>query len=274
MTMYPKLLHLYGPLYINSYGVAIAIGLLLLVWLAGRDKQLAKYITKEQLHNVIMLGIVAGLIGGRVVDVLNNWHELAHWLDAFAVWQGGLSITGTIIGVVISTLSYLWYHNIPILRVTDRGAIYAPLTQAFGRIGCFIAGCCYGVTSSTPLAVTYTHHDSFAPLYLPLHPTQLYSAAALFFIFFILYALGHTKKTSPGLLTMLYLVLVNLERFIIDFWRGDRLFFATNMFGLSVHQWLSGGIVIGVIILYLLIRSYPSTRFLQPRSGRTGSFKS
>jgi len=252
--MYPKLLHLYGPLYINSYGVAVAIGLLLFIWLASRDTTLKQFVSQAQLHNGVLLGILSGVIGGRLLYVLNNWHELESWYDVVALWQGGLSITGTITGALISTLGYVWYHHIPVLPVTDRLAIYAPLAQAIGRIGCFIAGCCHGTVSHAAWSITYTHHDSFAPLYLPLHPTQLYSAAALLSIFCALYALGHIKKTSPGVLSMLYLILINSERFIIDFWRGDRIFFANNMLGLSVHQWLSGGIVIGVIILYLLLR--------------------
>lgn len=251
--MYPKLFHIYGPLYINSYGVAIALGLLVLVWLVGKDTVLKKYLSANKLHNLFLLGLVSGVVGGRVLYLINNWYELEHWYDVFAVWNGGLSITGVIIGALISGIIYLRKHNIAVLRVTDRFAIYAPLAQAFGRIGCFIAGCCHGTVCQLPWSITYTDHDAFAPLYVPLHPTQLYSATALLGIFLLLRYKAHKHNMAPGQLTALYLLLISAQRFIIDFWRGDRLFFESNMFGLSVHQWLSGGIVIGAGVLYVLI---------------------
>ncbi len=250
--MYPKLLHIYGPLYINSYGVAIALGLALLMWFISKDSIAKRYLSIHQLHTILLLGIISGIVGGRSLYVINNWYELTSWYDIMAVWSGGLSILGTVVGVLASTFGYLWLHKIPILSTIDRFVIYVPLAQAMGRLGCFVAGCCHGTVTSMPWAVTYTSADSFAPRYLSLHPAQLYSAALLLIIFFILQFLGHKKQPIPGQLTAVYLLLIGAERFIIDFWRGDRMFFAANMLNLSVHQWLSGGIVIGVIALYAL----------------------
>ncbi len=242
--MDPKLLHIYGPLYINSYGVAIAIGLLLLVYLASKDTILKKLLSSDELYTLIMLGICSGVVGGRLLYLATNWHDLSYWYEIFAVWQGGLSITGVILGVLITTCCYLWTHVIPLLAVTDRFAVYAPLAQTFGRIGCFIAGCCYGTVCNKAWAVTYTHQNVFAPLYLPLHPAQLYSALILFGIFIFLYCYAQKRKLKTGQLTFLYLMFAGAERFVVDFWRGDRTFFVTDTWGLSVHQLLSGGIVV------------------------------
>jgi phosphatidylglycerol---prolipoprotein diacylglyceryl transferase len=241
--MHPKLLHIYGPLFINSYGVAIAIGLLLLVFLASKDSILKKYLTRDQLYALIMLGICSGIVGGRALYLATNWSDIQHWYEICAVWQGGLSITGVIISVLIFTCSYLWLHGIPLLTVTDRFAIYAPLAQACGRVGCFIAGCCYGTMCNQPWAITYTNQDVFAPLYLPLHPAQLYY-----------YAQKMGLKT--GQLTFLYLMLAGLERFVVDFWRGDRAFFASDMYTLSIHQLLSGGIVIMACVALIVNQLY------------------
>ncbi len=253
--MYPKLFHIYGPLFINSYGVAIAIGLLILVWRTSIDPILKKYLNADQLYTLIMLGICSGIIGGRALYLATNWHDLAHWYEAVALWQGGLSITGVIISVFISTCVYLRYYHIPLLQVTDRFAIYAPIAQACGRIGCFMAGCCYGTLCTQAWSITYTHQDVFAPLYLPLHPTQLYSAAFHMLIFLFLYGLAQ-KNTKPGQLTFLYLLLAGLERFMLDFWRGDRTFFANECMGLSIHQLLSGGIVIMACIALIANKLY------------------
>ncbi|MGE0009276.1 MAG: prolipoprotein diacylglyceryl transferase [Candidatus Babeliales bacterium] len=246
--MQPKLFHVYGPLFINSYGIAIAIGLIILVLQTSKDKTLKKYLNADQLYALIMLGICSGIVGGRALYLVTNWSDLTHWYEVFAVWQGGLSITGVILSVFISAWLYLSAHSIPLLPVTDRFAIYAPLAQAFGRLGCFIAGCCYGTFCQHSWAITYTHRDVFAPLYVPLHPTQLYSACILFCIFIFLLVLSRKCTIKTGQLTFLYLLFVGLERFIVDFWRGDRTFLATDVGGLSVHQLLSGGIVIMALI--------------------------
>lgn len=145
-----------------------------------------------------------------------------------------------------------FFHGIPLLAVTDRFAIYAPLAQACGRIGCFIAGCCYGTICDQSWAVMYTDHNVFAPLYIRLHPTQLYSACTLFILFIFLYCFAQKWQLKTGQLTFLYLMLAALERFVIDFWRGDRAFFITDMFGLSVHQLLSGGIVVIACIALII----------------------
>lgn len=250
--MHPKLFHIYGSLFINSYGVAIAVGLLILVWRTSCDRALKKYLSADQYYELIMLGICSGVIGGRALYLATNWDDLNHWSEFFAIWQGGLSILGVILSVFITSCAYLRLHGIPLFKVTDRFAIYAPLVQAFGRIGCFVAGCCYGTLCNQPWAVTYTHHDVFAPLYVPLHPTQLYSALLFFLIFIFLYCIAKSKKLETGELTFLYLLLAGLERFLLDFWRGDRTFFAAELSGLSVHQLLSGGIVIMALLALIV----------------------
>lgn len=259
--MYPKLLHIYGPLYINSYGVAIALGLLLLIWRASKDRTLKRFLTTDQLYNLIMLGIFSGIIGGRALYLATNWHDLNHWYEIFAVWQGGLSITGVIISVLATSGAYLWAQGIPLFAISDRFAIYAPLAQSFGRVGCFIAGCCYGTICNHAWAVTYTNNDVFAPLYVPLHPAQLYSACILFGIFIFLYCFAQKSNLKTGQLTLLYLILVGTERFVVDFWRGDRTFLSSDIFGLSVHQLLSGGIVI-IACMALIVNQLCNSRLM------------
>lgn len=242
--MNAKLLHIYGPLFVNSYGVALAIGLLLLVWRAQKDPILKKILTSDQLYTILMLGIFSGVIGGRLLYLATNWQDLTYWHEALAVWQGGLSITGAIISILVSEYIYVRALDLSFFTIADRFALYAPLAQAFGRIGCFLAGCCHGTISSLPWAVMYTDKDSFAPLYVSLHPAQLYSAGVLLCVFLFLHWYSKRRTLKTGQLTLLYLTLVGTERFIIDFWRGDRSFTANNIYALSVHQLLSGGIVI------------------------------
>jgi phosphatidylglycerol:prolipoprotein diacylglycerol transferase len=109
------------------------------------------------------------------------------------------------------------------LQLMDLASQYAPLMQAIARIGCLLAGCCYGkLAPDLPWAITFTRPDGFAPLQLPLHPTQIYFGLASLCIFFIMVTVARVSTTKPGQLTCLYLILESLSRFTLDFWRGDR----------------------------------------------------
>ncbi len=95
--------------------------------------------------------------------------------------------------------------------------------QAIARFGCLFAGCCYGkVAPDLPCAITFTNPEGFAPLHLPLHPTQLYLALASFTIFLMLPLFKKILTSKPGQITCIYLILESISRFTIDFWRGDR----------------------------------------------------
>ena len=103
------------------------------------------------------------------------------------------------------------------------GDIFAPsiaIGQAIGRIGCFMAGCCYGRPSSVPWSITFTNPDSSAPLNIPLHPTQLYDVFSNFVIFIILLILRPWKKFN-GQVIIWFLIMHSTARLIIERFRGD-----------------------------------------------------
>lgn len=245
--MSSEILHIYGPFYIQAYGLMILLGVLLFLWRASKHELRKKYLSEDQFIAMVTQGVLWGIIGGRLLHVASERQEYESFWDIFKVWQGGFSILGAVIGIGLYMPYYLHRHKITILPVLDLICIYAPLVQSISRIGCFFAGCCSGVATNMPWAVGC---DSQM-----VHPTQLYSAAALFIIFlilrFIVYpALRQTYTTahSGGVILGAYLFLIGLERAIVDFWRADRVMISTEI---SHYQVIAG--IISLLGLLLLI---------------------
>ena len=252
--MPPILLHLYGPFAIHSFGVMIALAVLIMLYLLHQDKKLAKLVSQDQLTNIFQLGFVAAIAGGRIWFLMTSWSTLDHWTDAFLVWSGGLSILGAIIGCMSALNLYFATNGINQPKVFDRIALYAPLTQSISRFGCFFAGCCFGQITNLPWAVVYTNSDSLAPLCVHLHPTQIYSSLLLAAAFLLLLCFDkfyHRQK--PGQILYLYIMLTSFERFLVDFFRGDREFFTepTMFTFLSIQQALAACMFAGALVLLI-----------------------
>lgn len=202
----------------------IAIGFTVFLWLTYRHETRKKLISGDLYLNTVFLGLLSGVIGGRLLFVITEWeHFLQSPLEILSPWEGGFVVLGSIIGVLLVIPLYLVYHKIKTLELLDLACEYAPLMQAIARFGCLFAGCCYGeIAANLPWSITFTNPNGFAPLHVPLHPTQMYLALASFLIFLVLPLLKKTVATKPGQLTFMYLILESISRFTIDFWRGDR----------------------------------------------------
>lgn len=256
--MYREILPIWGPFSINSFGLCIAVGLVIFTWLFVNNSARKALINDDQLSSLLTFGIIATLCGGRFLYIIQNWHFMDSIVAIIALWNGGLSILGGIIGCLLFVLLYSTINRIPIFPLFDVIALYAPIIQTFGRLGCFCAGCCHGTFCCSWYAVTYTDPNSFAPLNIPLHPTQLYSALSLFVLFWILHILAR-KKLPTGTILGAYLLLSSTERFIIDFWRADREFVQGGYCGiLSLHQWIALLIIIAALALLYFNSSAPS----------------
>lgn len=252
--MLHTLVHIYGPFSIHSFGLMLAFGLAITVFLATRNPLRARIMSSDRFIDAISLTIITGLVGSRLLFVVQNWASLEHWTDIFSVWTGGFSVLGSVIGVLTLMPIYLAWHQIPFFLFFDLIAIYAPLLQSIARLGCFFAGCCFGSQTTVPWGIIYTDPESFAPLCTQLHPAQLYSSALLFGIFLILIYGAQNYFKKPGYCLAIYLFLISVERFYIDFFRGDHEFFDNEALKfLSVHQWISIGIAITASLLAVYI---------------------
>lgn len=246
----PELLHIYGPFGIQYYGLFIALGIIIGV-IAGRYNRRFKQLNLEDKYlDIIMVSTIAGCIGGRFLEVISEPLLYPHWYDWFALWQGGFSILGCIIGIIIIVPFYLKKINVLIIPLFDLVSIYAPLCQSIARLGCLVAGCCYGVTTHTIFAVIYTNPDTLAACGVPIHPTQLYSSVTLFCIFLFMYFIAQHKLTKNGQLFTTYLTLAAAERFFVDFWRADRIMI--NEY-LSFHQVVALCIIVALIIFQYIL---------------------
>lgn len=254
--MNPTLLTLWGPLAIHAYGLCIAIGATIALVLAMRDKKLASLIKPDDLITSLQLLIFAGYVGGRIVFLISEGIFFSHFDMLVKFWEPGFSVLGSIIGVFAILGGYLYFKKISILAYLDRIALYAPLVQSFGRLGCFFAGCCYGTACNAWWAVTYTHPDHMAPLNIAIHPSQLYSSAMLLGIFLLLYFVVEKRVKTAGVIVCMYTICAGLERFLIDFFRWDRLFFNNDTHALiSIHQWI--GLFVSAsacIMLFIILR--------------------
>lgn len=253
--MSPVLLHIYGPFAIHSFGLMIAVGLIITLFFLEKDAKLQKLVLPNQLSTIIQMSLVAGIAGGRIWFLITNPIEAANWFDYFTVWNGGLSILGAIIGIITTLSLYLTWHQIPILSLLDRLTLYAPFLQSISRLGCFFAGCCHGLPTNLPWGVMYEHPDSLAPLHVMMHPTQIYSSMSLMIIFIILYLFDKRQNNKPGQISTLYIMLTSIERFTVEFWRGDTISSITPdcIQFLSVQQMLALTLFMSALLTFFFI---------------------
>jgi len=247
--MSKELLHIWGPFSIQSYGLFIVIGIAIATWLLMRNPKRKSILSSDQFSKIMTFTIFIAIIGGRLLYILEENSSIHNFWDICKIWEGGLSSLGSIISIFVLIPLYLRYLKIPIIGFLDLASIYAPLVEASARIGCFFAGCCYGIKTNVPWAVVYTNPSAGAPLHTAIHPTQIYSSLAALLAFIIMRFIFYKKLQKPGQLIAAYLMLTSMARFGIDFLRGDRIFLtktetlSTLSTHISIHlstsQWIS-----------------------------------
>lgn len=220
--MYPILFHIYGPFSINSFSLAIAIGIGLFTYKAVKNLNKVIGIEKNQFINMVMQGSILALIGGRVLFVLEEWKSYENLWQMIAIWNKGCSSLGCVITAIIYVIWFIKKNKIKTESLIDVIGLYAPIIHIWTRIGCFLAGCCFGKPTDLPWGVTYTNSECIAPLNIQLHPVQIYDILAYIFIYLILKNISK-RNYMPGQLGFAYLFLSNITRFSMDFIRGDRI---------------------------------------------------
>ena len=217
--MYPDLFSI-GPLTVHTYGLLVAIGFTVGLLVTIRIGK-AQGVSPQQVMDIGFIIILCAVIGSRVMFVLINFsYYRNHPLDSLKIWQGGLVFSGGLIAVVIAMSWYLKRHHLSFWKMGDMWAPAVSIGQGIGRIGCFMAGCCYGKPTDSVLGVIFSHPNSLAPLNVPLHPTQLYSSLGGFIIFAVLMVL-HAKKKFEGQVLLWFLILHSTGRLFVERFRGD-----------------------------------------------------
>ena len=160
--MHPEILHIpFVNLTVRSYGLMMVIGFLAAVTLIRR---LSRHFTPDPQYitNAALYSLIAGVVGARLFFVIHYWGQFRNnLLGVFALWNGGLELLGGVILAITVIFFYIWYHKLPLRHYLDVLAIGLFLALAFGRIGCFLNGCCYGKPAELPWAVRFPY-GSFA----------------------------------------------------------------------------------------------------------------
>jgi phosphatidylglycerol:prolipoprotein diacylglycerol transferase len=250
-----------GPVRIYTYGFFIALAFITgILWSSHEAKRLGE--NPERIMDLGFLITISAIVGARILFILLNFQEyLEHPSNIVKIWEGGLVFHG---GLIASILAGLFYFKKKQLRPWKYADILSPalaLGQVIGRIGCLMAGCCYGRETSCPWGIRFTDPHSLATLNVPLHPTQIYESIGTLLIFVTLLGL-RKRKSFEGQVFWVYIALYSIARFTIDFFRGDetRPFFYHT---LSLTQVL--GVVLFASSIYMLwaLRKKVATKHLK-----------
>lgn len=240
--MHPILFE-FGNFRIYSYGVMVALGFLIAVYLASREAQRAG-IAPQQIFDIGLYTLIFGIIGARALHVLLDLKfYLAHPIDIIMINRGGLAFHGGLLTGIIGAGFFIKRNRMPLWKIADIMVPYVALGQAVGRIGCLLNGCCYGTPTYLPIGINLPGHI------LPLHPTQLYSSI-FFLLTFLVLRIIYNRKKIDGTVFFSYLLIFSIGRFFLDLFRGD---LRAVLFGLKTSQLISL-LVFFVSILYLWLR--------------------
>ncbi|UCF35837.1 MAG: prolipoprotein diacylglyceryl transferase [Acidobacteriota bacterium] len=253
--MLPKLIEI-GPIPIHTYGLLLATALLVAISVAARLAE-RDGIPRKVCWDLGFVIVLSSIIGAKLLMVLtsldyylSNPSRLVslEFLQAGGVFYGGL--LGAIFGSVIFSHRT---KGVPFWTVGDAAAPAIALGQAIGRLGCFAAGCDYGLKTDLPWGVTFTseyaHQVVGVPLNVALHPYQLYESFATFGLFLALLWAFHRRQFS-GQILCTYLAAYGVLRFGLEFFRGDvdRGFLFDGL--LSTSQFISLLVVPVALLLY------------------------
>lgn len=232
-----------GPVTIHGYGLMIGIGVLCCIFM-GMRRAKKHGLSEDAVIDIAIFGLIAGFLGAKLLYLIVEWRRFI--ADPLSVLGSeGFVVYGGISAGVLAAIIYCKIKKLVFLEYFDLCSASIALAQGFGRIGCFMAGCCYGKQTNSFLGVVFPE-NSLAPSGVPVLPTQLFSSAGNFCIMFIL--LWHYKhRKKAGDTGFLYMLLYGVGRFCIEFLRNDN----RGTVGIfSTSQFISLFIVAAAILLF------------------------
>lgn len=206
---------------IHSYGFMIALGII--VAFAVVLKMSRKFdMDSDKVSSLFMWVILASFVGGKVFFFLEDIDKyIADPSLMSKAMGGGFVFYGSLIFSVPTIIYWLRRNKIPARSFFDIIAFAGPVVQSFGRVGCFLAGCCHGTVCSSWIGVTFDHPDTLAAIKgQPLYPTQLFDIGVNLFILITLFFV-QKKKQFEGQLFLIYLIMYGVGRSIVEEYRGD-----------------------------------------------------
>lgn len=249
-----------GPVTIHGYGLMIAIGVL--VAMIVSDKRAVKRgLNGELIYGMVIWTLVIGFGCAKILYIFTDFHNFLQNPIQFLKFSGFV-VFGGIIGGTLAICGYCKFHKVSMIDYLDIAVPGVALAQGFGRIGCLLAGCCYGRPTESAIGITFTHSD-FAPNGIKLLPTQIMMSIGDFLIAFILFlicgllekkiikqqGLEERPKSTGGRLTLIYLGLYSFGRFFMEFFRND---YRGNIGILSTSQFIGIWMFLAVCVTYYI----------------------
>jgi phosphatidylglycerol---prolipoprotein diacylglyceryl transferase len=210
-----------GPVAVPSYGALLVCGLCAAVLVAVARAR--RYGVRRD--DVLALGALAfggGLVGAWLLFVLTNLGEIAR--EPALLWRmRGMVFYGGLAGGAAACVTYSLLLRIPLHATADLAAAAVPIGHAFGRVGCFLGGCCFGRPSTGPFAVRPPVGSPDHGLLATVHPVQLYEAAGLALLVGLLLALERWPRRRPYTVLLAYLLGYSVLRVLVEVFRGDTI---------------------------------------------------
>jgi phosphatidylglycerol---prolipoprotein diacylglyceryl transferase len=206
---------------IQGYGLMIALGILMALLYASRQTKKIG-IEFSNINDLFIWIFLAAFIGGRFFFFFEDPdYYFGTPSNMFELSGSGFVFYGSLLFAIPTMIIYFKVKKLPTYKMLDIMAFVAIIVHGFGRMGCFMAGCCHGIPTDSALGVAFNHpHTMASPIGVPLHPTQIYDIVLLAFIFAVLRVVK-TKQAFDGQLFLLYIMLYAVGRAIVEIFRGD-----------------------------------------------------
>lgn len=230
-----------GNITLYTYGFMIAVGIVVAVAYLTRRGKKELGLTFEQVNNLFLLIFAAAVVGGKVFLFFENPGYYSQNLKR--LFSGsGFVFYGSFLFAVPAMLWYFRKNKLPVYQMLDIMAVVTCLVHMFGRVGCFMAGCCYGKPTDSFLGVIFTDPACQAnPLNTPLFPSQLMEAFYILLVMIFLLFI-RDRKQFHGQLFLLYIIAYAAGRFVLEYFRGD------IARGFIVDQWISHSQFIALLL--------------------------
>ena len=247
-----------GPLAVHWYGLTYLAAFGLFMWLGMRrlghppfDRLVAQGVWRRQdVEDILFLGVMGVVLGGRLGYCLfyKPAYYLSHPLEVFAVWQGGMSFHGGLLGVIVAMVWFARSRQRPFLQVMDMVAPCVPTGLAAGRVGNFINGELWGRVADPSLPWGMVFRGAGES---PRHPSQSYQFLLEGLLLFVLLWLYARKEHKPGQVAAAFVVGYGVFRFVAEYFREPDAHLGLLALGMSMGQWLCVPMIVGGALVWL-----------------------
>jgi phosphatidylglycerol:prolipoprotein diacylglycerol transferase len=257
---------IFGGVKVFGYGVMLVLAFLSSTWVAYQRARRER-LDPEVIADMSFWLFLFGLVGARLFYCFEYWGgEIKNVWDVLQYWKGGVVYYGGIIGGVAAFFVYRWLRPFPLRPYMDVIAPAIAMGTLFGRLGCFLNGCCFGDRCNLPWAVSFPRNSPpWTQQYsagligpdaagsLPVHPTQLYSAIDALVIFLLLSAFFPLRRRDGEVIGLLMLV-YPVTRFAIEYLRNDEGVFVA---GMTISQTISVGLFLAGCAYWAWLATLP-----------------